>query len=295
MFRSKYAGPETPTEVELIFSYGGKVYQVRRNPEYLRPARRGGGQTLQRAEAELTLPDGRLVTQGPGSEPGGEGDHRPGLSAVFPDRHDRAGRFSEAAAGGHPGAPGDLPGPFFTPAPYQVFQEKLKGEAGKLRTECDRARSSVAQYIQGIQCPKDSPLASRAEQARSGDLPAAEVQELFHELLQEDEEGRRSPGGGNREAGIGNWSRSMPFWPRRKSGKKRRSAFRRLRNPENLFVRSWLWLSRWWRKKRRKRPLREELARKAAALRGELPRYEELEEQRKVCRQAGAGSRGGCR
>ena len=63
MFRSKYAGPETPTEVELIFSYGGKVYQIRRNPEYLRPARRGGGQTLQRAEAELTLPDGRLVTR----------------------------------------------------------------------------------------------------------------------------------------------------------------------------------------------------------------------------------------
>ena len=26
MFRSKYAEPETPTEVELIFAYGGKTY-----------------------------------------------------------------------------------------------------------------------------------------------------------------------------------------------------------------------------------------------------------------------------
>ncbi len=63
MFRSKYARPETPTEVELVFSYGGKTYTVRRNPEYERPAKRGGGTTLQKADAELTLPDGRLVTK----------------------------------------------------------------------------------------------------------------------------------------------------------------------------------------------------------------------------------------
>ena len=56
MFRSKYALPETPTEVELVFSYGGNLYTVRRNPEYERPAKRGGGTTVQRAEAELTLP-----------------------------------------------------------------------------------------------------------------------------------------------------------------------------------------------------------------------------------------------
>ena len=63
MFRSKYAQPDTPTEVELIFSYGGKTYTVRRNPEYERPAKRGGGTTVQKADAELTLPDGRLVTK----------------------------------------------------------------------------------------------------------------------------------------------------------------------------------------------------------------------------------------
>lgn len=63
MFRSKYAQTDAPTEVELVFSYGGKVYNVRRNPEYERPVRRGGGMTIQKAEAELTLPDGRLVTR----------------------------------------------------------------------------------------------------------------------------------------------------------------------------------------------------------------------------------------
>lgn len=63
MLRSKYAKPEAPTEAALCFSCRGKEYRVRRNPEYLRPAKRGGGETLQRAEAELLLPDGSVVTK----------------------------------------------------------------------------------------------------------------------------------------------------------------------------------------------------------------------------------------
>lgn len=34
MFRSKYAHPEAKTEVALVFSYKGKEYTVRRNPDY---------------------------------------------------------------------------------------------------------------------------------------------------------------------------------------------------------------------------------------------------------------------
>ncbi len=47
---------------------GGQEYKVRRNPEYERPAKKGGGMTLQRAEAELTYPDGRVVTKQKRSE-----------------------------------------------------------------------------------------------------------------------------------------------------------------------------------------------------------------------------------
>ena len=63
MLRSKYADPDTPTFVELTFSYGNKVYTVRRNPEYERPAKRGGGTTIQKADAELTMPDGRVIAK----------------------------------------------------------------------------------------------------------------------------------------------------------------------------------------------------------------------------------------
>ena len=37
MFRSKYAEAETPTFVELEFSYREQTYRVRRSPEYQRP------------------------------------------------------------------------------------------------------------------------------------------------------------------------------------------------------------------------------------------------------------------
>ena len=36
MFRSKYAALDTPTFVELTFSYRDKIYTVRRNPSFLR-------------------------------------------------------------------------------------------------------------------------------------------------------------------------------------------------------------------------------------------------------------------
>ena len=63
MFRSQYASPETPTFVELEFAYRGQKYTLRRNPEYQRPAKRGEGMTNQKAEGELHLPDGRIITR----------------------------------------------------------------------------------------------------------------------------------------------------------------------------------------------------------------------------------------
>ncbi len=63
MLRSKYASPETPTQVELTFSNKGKTYVVTRNPAYERPKKRGEGTTMMPADASLQLPDGRVVTK----------------------------------------------------------------------------------------------------------------------------------------------------------------------------------------------------------------------------------------
>ena len=60
--RSKYADSETKTEVQLKFEYGGKVYQIKRNPEYLRPKKRGDGFVKEPTNAELIYPDGSVVS-----------------------------------------------------------------------------------------------------------------------------------------------------------------------------------------------------------------------------------------
>ena len=63
MLRSNYADEKMPTFVELSFVLGGKEYRIRRNPEYNRPKARGEGFTLQKSDAELTLPDGKIITR----------------------------------------------------------------------------------------------------------------------------------------------------------------------------------------------------------------------------------------
>ena len=63
MLRSDYAADDMPTDVELLFSYGGKRYTVVRNPEYIRQKTRGTGTTKQTAGVCLTLPDGSVLTK----------------------------------------------------------------------------------------------------------------------------------------------------------------------------------------------------------------------------------------
>lgn len=60
--RSDFADLNTPTFVELTFSYQGSAYTVKRNPAYMRPAKRGNGLVAEKPAAELTLPDGTVIT-----------------------------------------------------------------------------------------------------------------------------------------------------------------------------------------------------------------------------------------
>lgn len=64
MLRCKYSLPTVPTFVKLRFECGGKEYVVKRNPPYLRAAKRGEGMVTEAADALLELPDGRVITKG---------------------------------------------------------------------------------------------------------------------------------------------------------------------------------------------------------------------------------------
>ena len=187
MLRSKYAEPETPTRVELTFAYGGKNYTVCRNPEYERPARRGEGTTLQRAEALLICPDGKRITRIKDVNQAvrdilgvdrtqfsqiamiAQGDFRELLRA---DTRDRQAVFRE----------------IFKTRYYQKLQDALKEEAKKLREACESARASVAQYQEGILWEEDDGLWPEVEKARTGALPFGETPKLVERLLHQDRE-----------------------------------------------------------------------------------------------------------
>jgi len=185
MLRSKYADPRTPTEVTLRFAYAGKEYTIRRSPEYQRPKERGEGLTTQKADAQLTLPDGKVLTKprevnaairellGLDREQFSQvamiaqGDF---LKLLLADTRERQKIFRS----------------IFSTGQYVKLQERLSKEANALKYQWEDARLSIRQYMEGIACGEDSPLFSLVQQAREGTLPTAETVQLLDELLKED-------------------------------------------------------------------------------------------------------------
>ena len=185
MFRSKYAEATTPTEVELVFSYAGKTYTVKRNPEYERPKSRGEGFTTQKAEAQLIYPDGRVVAK-----------QRDVDNAIRDIMGINRSQFLQIAMI----AQGDFLKLLLSPTEerkkifrqifktqlYQDLQDRLRKESGQLSDKCDAARNSIKQYIDGIACDENDVLSIEVEKAKNGLLPAKDVMDLVDCLLTQD-------------------------------------------------------------------------------------------------------------
>ncbi|RVU54003.1 AAA family ATPase, partial [Anaerosphaera multitolerans] len=62
MLRSDFASIDIPTYVNLKFDCRGELYEVKRNPEYMRKSKRGDKEVREPANASLIYPDGKVVT-----------------------------------------------------------------------------------------------------------------------------------------------------------------------------------------------------------------------------------------
>ena len=278
MFRSKYARPETPTEVELVFAYGGKTYTVRRNPEYERPARRGDGAVKQKAEAELTLPDGRVVTKvrevnAAVTEIVGldrsqftqiamiaQGDF---LKLLLADTRTRQEIFRK----------------IFQTRHYQVLQDRLKAESGRLRDAREAAKASVQQYIGGLLCREDDLLCSeQLQKAKDGELPYQEILELIGNLLEQDRQDETACAealdklGKELEAVNARLGKAGELEKTRQSLEKAEAA----RTGQQAQAEAG---KAAWEAAQAGQPRMEELRNSAAAIEAELPRYRELTEK----------------
>ncbi len=184
MLRSKYANAEDPTYVELVFSYGGQEYTVRRNPEYERLKTRGTGTTKQAADAQFTYPDGRIVTKATGVDRAVKeviGLTREQFSQICMISQGEFRKLLQAGTKERQKIFRDI----FGTELFVSLQDKLKADASEIRSRREQANISIRQYIEGIACRNDAPLAQQVEEARNGKLPIPEVQDLLEKLLEE--------------------------------------------------------------------------------------------------------------
>ncbi len=178
MLRSKYAAPDVPTEVELIFSHAGALYTVKRNPEYERPARRGSGMTVQRADAVLVCPGERIITK--------PREVTAAISELLGVSRDQFSQVAMIAQGEFMRLlTEDTPDrikifrKIFKTAPYEKLQERLRSDATGLAGECDMLRDRVKQYLATAKTADGGPLP---------DLPQDETIEALERAVELDRE-----------------------------------------------------------------------------------------------------------
>lgn len=185
MLRSKYAQPGTPTEVELEFLHGGKVYTVKRTPEYMRPNKKGEGMTKQLAVAQLKKPDGQVVTKV--KEVTAEIENILGmnkhqfsqismlaqgefLKLLLAKTDERQKIFRE----------------LFNTEYYQKLQQELAGKASAADRVCAAMQASIRQHVLDIAVDEDNVLYMELDKAKAGKLAMEEILTLLDSLLEED-------------------------------------------------------------------------------------------------------------
>ena len=186
MLRSKYAEPDTPTFVEMEFSYAGQDYHIRRSPAYDRPKQRGTGMVKEPPRAELTLPDGSVLSKVSEVDARvveilgltrsqftqivmiAQGDF---LRLLLASTDERKKIFRQ----------------LFGTERFAQLQERLREEERGLEQARRRAMDSIRQYLSGADSSPESPHAGALNQARYEELPAEELLPLLDELLGEDE------------------------------------------------------------------------------------------------------------
>ena len=190
MFRSKYANAKTPTYVRLTFEYGGKTYEIERNPAYERPKERGEGTTVQNANAVLILPDGSPVA---------------GLKNVDAKVFEILGidriQFSQIAMI----AQGDFMKLLFSKTDerqkilrrifktdlFVRLQEALKRDANEIAGRCRAERTGIDQYIDGIEYADNSAFSATVSEAKAGRMRVEDVLDMLRAIIAEDTEANK--------------------------------------------------------------------------------------------------------
>jgi len=154
-FRSDFAKDDDKTYVELTFIHRGMEYHIQRNPIYRRNKRVGVGTTEEKANATLTMPDGRVVsgyypvTEAVTSLLGVDWKQFKQISMIA------QGEFLQLLTA-NSAERGLIFRKVFSTQIYDEIQRKLKTLAINLKYQCEDIDKSMIQFLNGILCDADS-------------------------------------------------------------------------------------------------------------------------------------------
>lgn len=281
--RSKYAHPLTETFVELEFCYRDKRYWLRRNPEYQRPAKRGQGMAMERADAELWELNGEVIATGSNNVTAAvtqimgidkhqftqiamisQGDFRKLLLASTKERREIFRKIFDT----------DI---------YLQIQDRLKKESAALSSRYEAAKNSISQYIGGIAAPPRTPWEEQLTRAREeGSVAVSEYLALLTEIIGADEEEERKEQTFDAQLAsrLTEMNRLIGKAEEEQKDRQRiaelceelRTGQPRLAEKERL-----------WREFSLRKPELETLAAEIKTLENQLPRYEQLDQLVMAC------------
>ncbi len=189
MLRSKYANESTKTFVELTFVFKEQEYVVSRNPEYLRPSKRGDKYTKETAKAQLIMPNGDIITgivsvNNKIIEIIGLNRNQFSQIAMLPQ-----GEFLKLLLAGTKERI-EIFREIFDTKTYLDIQDKVKNDANALYRQISDYKKSMVQYINDICCDKDSKYLYALENIKkdTGLGTVAETIELILNIIKQDKD-----------------------------------------------------------------------------------------------------------
>lgn len=165
--RSKYADPATPTYVKMRFVYHGDEYEIERNPEYERPAKRGDKTAVERPNAALEFPDGRRIT---GSRPVTQA-----VEQLLGLEREQFARIAMIAQGdfmklllADTQERGEIFRRLFATEKYARLQERLSEETRRAAQAYEQTRTALLATAGGLLLPAEGELAQAAADYQAG-------------------------------------------------------------------------------------------------------------------------------
>lgn len=283
MFRSKYADKETPTFVELVFEYNGKEYKVKRNPEYMRPNKKGDGETKETAKAEMILPDGSDVNKitevnekikellGVNKKQFSQicmiaqGDFRKLLDA---DTKSRIEIFRN----------------IFKTEKFKEIQDNVARDTKNLSEKKEDTKKSINQYIDSIKCDETDVKYLELQKAQAGEMLTEDAVKLIESIIETDENNKKDADEKleNIDKDLNDINVKIETSKKQKQNKKQFEE-----NEENLkSKRSHLeQAEKIFESEKEKQADKKKLEEKSALIKDKLPKFEELDQlNRDLCK-----------